>query len=129
MILTGYRSRRGQPSEPMMYLLNSQANFAPQLCSNTMMGGVPQYAVYLVHRYYDPQMTLTKGQALAEYLIRETASQDPKVGGPVRMAVVKSSGYKALTDSQIESVHKKNEALNRRLKQFFVSKGERDEQR
>lgn len=120
MILAGYRQSQGQPAEPMMYLLNSQSNFAPQLCSDTMMAGIPQYAVYLVHRYYSPDMTLAKAQALSEYLIVETASQDPKVGGPVRMAVVKPSGYRALTESQVISIHNKNDALNQRLKQFFV---------
>lgn len=120
MIVAGHRNKPGQSSEAMMYLLNSQSNFAPQLCGNTMMAGVPQYAVYLVHRYYDSGITLQKAQALADYLIVETASQDPKVGGPVRMAVIRPSGYKELTENQVQRVHKKNDALNLRLKQFFV---------
>ncbi len=87
---------------------------------NTMMAGVPQYAVYLVHRYYNPDISINKAQALAEYLITETASQDPKVGGPVRIAVVKPRKYSELTESQVVSVHKKNESFNERLRKFFV---------
>jgi hypothetical protein len=53
-----------------------------------MMIGVPQYAIYLSHRYYDPNISSDKAAALAEYLISETASQDPKVGGPIKIAKV-----------------------------------------
>lgn len=123
MILAGYRHQGNQPSEPMMYIFNSQANFAPQLCGNTMMAGVPQYAVYLMHRYYNDHITLAKAQALAEYLIVETASQDPKVGGPIKVGIVKPRGYEALTKSQVETIHKKNESLNRRLRKFFAPGG------
>ena len=52
-----------------------------------MMVGVPQYAIYLSHRYYDPNISSDKAAALAEYLISETASQDPKVGGPIKNPV------------------------------------------
>ena len=34
-----------------------------------MMIGVPQYAVYLSHRYYDPSISVKNAAALAEYLI------------------------------------------------------------
>jgi hypothetical protein len=47
-----------------------------------MMIGVPQYAIYL------PNISSDKAAALAEYLISETASQDPKVGGPIKIAKV-----------------------------------------
>ncbi len=50
-----------------------------------MMAGVPSYAVYLSHSYFDPSMTGQNAAALAEFLMRETASQDPKVGGPIHI--------------------------------------------
>jgi 20S proteasome alpha/beta subunit len=74
-----------------------------------MMIGVPQYAVYLSHRYYDPGISTDNATALAEYLISETASQDPKVGGPIRIAKVSATGYQSLTDAQVEALHKRFE--------------------
>jgi hypothetical protein len=56
-ILGGYRMAADGPV-PMVYILNSQSSFAPQLANNyPMMAGVPQYAIYLSHRYYDPAIS------------------------------------------------------------------------
>ncbi|MBM3331166.1 hypothetical protein FJY68_04850 [candidate division WOR-3 bacterium] len=123
--LAGYRDPRGAQPKPMVYNLNSQVNFAPQLFGDApALSGVPQYAVYLVHRYYDPTIPTEKAKALAEYLIAETASQDPKVGGPIRMSMISAaSGYAPLTEEEVLAVHKSNETLNARLREFFVTGG------
>jgi 20S proteasome alpha/beta subunit len=123
--LAGYRIKEGAAPEPMIYLLNSQLNFAPQLFDRTpCLSGVPQYAVYLVHRYYDPSISLDKAKALAEYLINETASQDPKVGGPVRMAeITQSTGYRELATDEVRAISAANEDLNQRLRTFFLEGG------
>lgn len=119
-IVGGYRD--GKPPVPMVYILNSQANFAPQLANNyPMMAGVPQYAIYLSHRYYDTSISGKNAAALAAYLISETASQDPKVGGPLQIAQVTPTKYQQLTPEQIEALQKKNQALNSKLKKFFAS--------
>ena len=84
------------------------------------MAGVPNYAVYLSHRYYEPGIPLQKAKALVEYLIAETASQDPKVGGPIRSAeITATDGYRELPPGEVEEVHKANEELNTSLKQFL----------
>ena len=89
------------------------------------MAGVPQYAVYLVHRYYDDAITLDKAKALAEYLIAETASQDPKVGGPIRIAEIKpNEPYRELDEDEVAEVHHGNEELNKGLRQFFLTGGQ-----
>jgi hypothetical protein len=81
LLLAGYRR--------LVYLLVSNFRFAPQLAgAYPMMVGVPQYAVYLSHRYYDPNISSDQAAGLAEYLISETASQDPKVGGPIRIVLI-----------------------------------------
>lgn len=125
--LAGYRFRNGQSPEPLIYLLNSQANFAPQLFGdNPCLSGVPQYAVYLVHRYYAPSITIDRAKALTEYLIAETASQDPKVGGPIHMAeIIPQDGYRELTEQEVNAIHNSNETLNINLKQFFMRGGRR----
>jgi hypothetical protein len=58
---------------------------------------------------------------LAAYLIGETASQDPKVGGPLQIALVTPKAYRQLTVEQIAGIQKKNSALNDRLKRFFAT--------
>ena len=120
LLLAGYRYSDDSPPEKIIYLLNSQMNFAPQLCGNTMLAGVPQYAVYLLHRYYNKNITVAKAVALAEYLIAETASQDPKVGGAIKISVVTPRGYREVTEKQVLAAHKKNEALNTQLQKFFA---------
>jgi hypothetical protein len=104
-------------------MLNSQTNFAPGLAPEMMMAGVPQYAVYLFHRYYDRNITLDRARALAEYLIAETASQDPKVGGPIRIAEVTPGLYRQLTDDEVNAVSAQNAALNQHLRSFFLTGG------
>ena len=119
--IAGYRKRPMMPPEPMICMLNSQTNFAPQLFGHMpFMSGVPQYAVYLVHRYYDPSISVEEALALAEYLIAETASQDRKVGGPIRIAeITQTQGYRELRE-EVLAIHQRNEVLNQRLRQFFL---------
>jgi hypothetical protein len=119
-ILAGYRYVAGQ-SIPMVYLLNSNVHFAAQLAGNyPMMAGVPQYAVYLSHRYYDPNMKSDGALALAEYLITETASQDPKVGGPIRIAKVTPEAYQELTQNEVGALTKRTQKLHKKLNRFFA---------
>ena len=122
-LLAGYRLVAGVQS-PAVYMLTSETRFAPQLGGNyPMMIGVPQYAIYLSHRYYDAGMTVNNASALAAYLIGETASQDPKVGGPIRMAKVTPQGYTDLTTNDVDVIIHRNEGLNVRLKSFFLNGG------
>lgn len=120
-LLAGYRTVAGVAAPvPMIYLLASNIRFAPQLVgAYPMMIGVPQYAVYLSHRYYDPAISSDNAAALAEYLIAETASQDPKVGGPIRIAKVLPNAFQLLTDDQVSKLKKQNQKLNDKLKRFF----------
>jgi hypothetical protein len=64
-VLGGYRfPADGSTPIPMIYLMTSNTRFAPQLAgAYPMMAGVPQYAVYLAHRYYDPEMTADSAAA------------------------------------------------------------------
>ena len=125
LIIAGYRAHRSSNPEQLVYLLDSQSNFAPQLFGdNACMVGVPQYAVYLANRYYTVHCSRQRAIALAHYLISETASQDPKVGGPIQMAEIKpSSGYITISSEDIGAVAEENRLLNARLREFFVSDG------
>lgn len=120
--VVGYRQVKPRPEVvyPMIYLLTSSLDFGPQLMSHQSLIGVPQYAVYLMHRYYDTSISEEKGKALAEYLISETACQDPKVGGPVRMALIGPVGYSEIDDTEIAAISDSNNDLNEQLRKFFT---------
>ncbi|MBW1924201.1 MAG: hypothetical protein JRF59_04900 [Deltaproteobacteria bacterium] len=121
-ILAGY-GKRGNGNKKI-YLLSSNLDFAPQLCtSGHMLAGVPQYATYLIHRFYNPEMKLPHIKSLAAFLIQETATQDPKVGGPIRMAqITVKNGYKELEEDEIMTIVTKNEDQNGKMKDFFFKK-------
>ncbi len=120
--LGGYRQAEGQ-EKAMLYILASQMDFAPQLFDKGFcMMGIPQYATYLSNRYYDRKMSTSEATALGVYLIGETASQDPKVGGPIQVAVITpKQGYRELKDSEVKAIQSKNERQNQRLRKFFLS--------
>jgi hypothetical protein len=123
LTLAGYRFPARREPMPMIYLLNSQANFAPQLIGHLpCLSGIPQYAVYLSHRYYDPSISVERAKLLTEYLIAETASQDPKVGGRIRMAeITAADGYRELTEEEVSSIHDSNNILNDFLRVYFLT--------
>jgi 20S proteasome alpha/beta subunit len=104
-----------------IYYLSSPLDFAPQLAvTRIALGGIPQYATYLTHRLYNPKMSRKHLVSLAVYVISETATQDPKVGGPIRVAEIsKDKGYIELEQNHIQEVMKRNEEINRKLREFF----------
>ncbi|MBU1187308.1 MAG: hypothetical protein KJ908_10485 [Acidobacteria bacterium] len=120
-ILAGYDKDDSDTFSPVIYLLNSGIEFTPQKCTaGHMLAGVPQYATYLIHRLYNPQMEIKHLKALTTYLISETATQDPKVGGPIKLATITpNEGYKELDKKIIESIIETNEEQNQKLKDFF----------
>ncbi len=123
MTLVGYRPKADGSQEPMIYMLQSQQDFAPNLfTTGTCLTGVPQYATYLAHRYYDRSMTKDNVAALAAFLITETASQDPKVGGPLHvMEITPENGCMELSPEAIQGLHDRNSRQAERLKQFFFA--------
>ena len=120
-VVAGYTVHTAGQLKPRIYLLASQLDFAPQLCpSGYMLAGVPQYATYLLHRFYSREMSVDNVSALAAYLIAETATQDPKVGGPIHIAVItRQNGYTELETSKVEELVRRNEEQSRRMRQFF----------
>lgn len=120
-LITGYHKDAGASLIPRTYLLASSMDFAPQLSPNgNMMAGVPQYAIYLMHRLYNPAMGVADLVRLAAYLISETATQDPKVGGPIRIAsITEDSGFRELDSPEVLEIIKLNEEQNTKLRNFF----------
>ena len=84
-----------------------------------MLTGVPQYAIYLLHRFYNRRMKVENLCALAAYLITETSTQDPKVGGRVFISKITPAGYSELTEAEVEGLNQSNEEQNQKLRRFF----------
>lgn len=108
------------PHQPKIYILASQVDFAPQLFARHALAGVPQYAIYLLNRLYSPDMTRQNLVSLAAYVISETATQDPKVGGPIRIAEMSpDTGYSEIGPEVIAEINARNDIQNKHLKEFF----------
>ncbi|MHC4404802.1 MAG: hypothetical protein ACYTG0_34570 [Planctomycetota bacterium] len=87
----------GTSMTPRTYFLTSRSDFAPHLFpTGNCLAGIPQYAVYLMHRFYDPEMT-------------------------VKSLATKSAGYKKLPQNEVEEIVKKNNEQSERLKRSFFS--------
>ena len=123
-VLCGYRKIGEEKPEPMIYMLASNLDFAPQLnTSGYSMVGIPQYAVYLSNRYFNQKMNKDEACALIEFLIFETATQDPKVGGPINIAeITLKDGYIELSDEQVKEVRIANEKQSKELQKFFFAR-------
>ena len=107
-----------------VYSLSSEFGYAPMLSEpGFCILGLPLFPTYLVNRFYDREASGEQVAALAEFLISETGTQDPKVGGPVTMALIlPEQGFKELEANEIAAIHSMNEQQMLRLKQYF-SKG------
>ncbi len=121
LLLSGIKTDGG----PRTIVYSHQLDFAPQVAAaGVMMGGIPQYAIYLCHRFYDRSQPVAKLANLAEYLISETATQDQKVGGPINIARISAtSGYNELTLEQVAEIHKRNGEQSQALREHFYKEG------
>lgn len=89
-LLAGYT----QAGRPKLINMTSAVpfNFTPGFTNTGYAAiGVAPLALYLLNRLYRRNLSLEIAKDLAAYCIEETASQDGKVGGPLRMAVVRQN--------------------------------------
>ena len=98
----------GKYTKPVIYTLISAFGFAPSLhrygfaCS-----GVPVYAVYILNRRYNRTASVEELAGLAAFAIQETASQDQRVGGPIKVITVKPDGITELNKDEIDKLLEK----------------------
>jgi hypothetical protein len=120
VLIGGYEVVNGVVGEPKIYSLNSGINFAPNLHDyGFALTGVGQYALYLLNRIYSPTMTIEQLLSLGAYVVTETASQDGKVGGPVRALKITPLGCNELEQTQIDEVVTQNINKSNGLKELF----------
>ena len=113
----------GQYTVPRLYQVISVLDFPPTLHEyGFALSGIGQYALYLLNRLYEPDRSLKDLLALAVYVITETASQDGKVGGPVRVVTVTPErGGVTLTDDEVRKIHESNEERGAALRKSFYT--------
>lgn len=128
MIVCGYRKNlQGGLDVPIIFSLLSVNHFAP---STDTMGfttvGIIPLAVYLLNRLYTKSdIQLKSAIELAAFCIRETASQDGKVGGELQLATFsKNSPFKIYNAKDIELVKKRCEEFRKNLRNPFYAKEE-----
>jgi 20S proteasome alpha/beta subunit len=98
-------------------------NFAPNLSTTGFAAaGVMPLAVYLLNRLYRRDLDLEITKDLAAYCIVETASQDGKVGGPIRLAVVrKDAEAVVLPDNDCKQIVQRSDRHRETLRNSFVT--------
>lgn len=109
------------PPVARIYSLTSALDFPPMLHEyGFALQGIPQYALYLLNRMYEADRSLADLTALAVYAITETASQDGKVGGPVRVITIRpTEGCAELPDGEVARVVEENRQRSESLRRSF----------
>ncbi len=117
ILLAGYTPAK----KPEIYSLNSNDNFVPRKSPTGFECiGIPVIANYLLNRLYEPEINSTHAAELATFCIKETASQDNRVGGPTQIATFSNTKqYAELLQSDINKIEKKCDQLRLLQKSYF----------
>ena len=121
-IVAGYDKKPDTDTmEPKIFTFSSDLEYAPMLCdSGAYFLGLPLFATYLTNRFYNRNAPVSQLMALSDYIISETASQDPKVGGPTSIAVISpESEYRILEENEILGFRRQNEKEVSKLQEYF----------
>lgn len=92
-------------TSPVIYTLLSQFGFAPSVHRyGFACTGVPTFATYILNRRYDRNASVEELAGLVAFAIKETASQDQRVGGPIIITTITSGGIKELSEDKIKEL-------------------------
>jgi 20S proteasome alpha/beta subunit len=125
VVICGYEQAfGGNGLVPRIYTISSEHDYATMLCDQGFcLLGLPLFPTYLVNRLYDMTATTEHVVSLAEYIIAETGTQDPKVGGPVSIAVITpDSGFRELDEAEVADIHQRNQEELGKFKEHFTGK-------
>ncbi len=122
-LLVGYDAT----NQPKILSLGSTPpfNFAPNLSTTGFAAlGIVPLAVYLLNRLYRRDLDLEIANDLATYCVVETASQDGKVGGPVRLAIAAATQDSVvLTNPQVQEIVTRVDRHRETLRNSFLNAG------
>ncbi|MDP2934377.1 MAG: hypothetical protein Q8N59_01230 [bacterium] len=105
ILLGGYTT----VNKPEIYQLSSNDNFVPRKSPTGFdCIGIPIIANYLLNRLYEPEITAIHAAELATFCIKETSSQDNRVGGPTQVAIFSDTKqYAELSREEVEKIENK----------------------
>ena len=79
-------------------------------------------AIYLLNRLYRRDLSLDVAKDLAYYCIAETASQDGKVGGPIRVATARPNAQiTVLDDAEVDKIGERVDKHRETLRNSFLA--------
>lgn len=109
ILLAGYSTDK----EAEIYKLYSFDNFVPRKSTTGFdCLGITYLAQYLLNRFYQPDITVEHAAELAAFCIKETASQDGKVGGNLQLASFSPSNkFHEFTPQEIGRLERQCEEL------------------
>jgi len=87
---------------PRTYSLLSESGFVPGFHRKFVPMGCTMLANYILNKRYREDLTLEALGPLVAYAISETASVDRRVGGPIKIAIIDSSGYRLISEERVE---------------------------
>lgn len=121
LLLIGYTAAN-QPK--IMTLISAPLfNFAPNLSTTGFAAtGIVPLAIYLLNRLYRRDLSLDVAKDLAYYCIAETASQDGKVGGPIRVATARPNAQiTVLDDAEVDKIGERVDKHRETLRNSFLA--------
>jgi hypothetical protein len=100
-------------------------NFAPNISTTGFAAiGIVPLTIYLLNRLYRRSLALDIAKDLAAYCILETASQDGKVGGPMRMAIVRpNTETEIVADGELSDLAQRVDQHRDALRNSFLTLG------
>ncbi len=117
-LLTGYSG-----DESKVYAMNSDCGFQPDLkLQGAGFVGVFTYALFLTHWLYKPRLRSADLVRLAAYLISETAREDPRVGGPIKMLEITARGTRKIEAAEIDRACVENDRHRETMGDLFFGK-------
>lgn len=95
-------NQAGEFTIPNTYSLFSESGFVPGFHRKFVCMGCPDLANYILNKRYQEDITIETLSLLVAYAISETASVDRRVGGPIKIAIIDSSGYRLIPEETVE---------------------------
>lgn len=101
ILLAGYNV-----DKPEIYRLESTDNFVPRKNPTGFdCVGIPIIANYLLNRVYEHEVSVEHATEMAAFCIKETGSQDRRVGGPIQIATFSDTkAYAELSKEEIDKI-------------------------
>ncbi len=87
------------------------------------IGAYRHGALYLAHAYHTSEMDTRQRVRLAYLCVHEAAKQDPRVGGPVEIAIVSARGVTFLSQDDLETLKGECREITAQLRKRLLEPG------